>query len=80
LPEKAAVKMEKALSSIINLLDGIQQVVANFPDNLRTVLRTLHSITEGERKRVDSNKEAGVKPVYVDILEKILSIFIKMNL
>jgi hypothetical protein len=77
---KATVKMEGALSSVINSLDGILQVVANFPENLRSVLRKLQSITEAERKRVDSNKEVDVKPVYVDILEKILSIFKEMNL
>jgi hypothetical protein len=77
---KAEVKMEGALSSVVSALDGILQVVANFPDNLRTALRTLQSVTEVERKRVDKNKEATTKPVYVDILEKILSIFKAMNL
>jgi hypothetical protein len=77
---KAAVKMEGALSSAINSLDGILQVVANFPDNHRNVLITLQSVTNTERTRVKNNKEETVKPIYVDILEKILSIFKKMNL
>ncbi|MBW8331730.1 MAG: PKD domain-containing protein, partial [Prolixibacteraceae bacterium] len=77
---KAAVKMEGALSSAINSLDGILQVVANFPDNHRNVLITLRSVTNTERTRVKNNNEETVKPVYVDILEKILSIFKEMNL
>jgi hypothetical protein len=77
---KAAVKMEGALSSVINSLDGILQVVANFPDNLRNVLLTLLSVTNTERTRVKNNNEEAVKPTYVDILGKILSIFKAMNL
>lgn len=77
---KAVVKMEGALSSVVSALDGILQVVANFPANLRNVLVILRAATSTERTRVKNNKEETVKPVYVDILEKILGIFKKMNL
>jgi hypothetical protein len=77
---KAAVNMEGSLATVINVLDGILQIVSNFPDNLRTALRALQSVTETERKRVEKNQETAKKPVFVDILNKILSIFKAMNL
>lgn len=77
---KVDVKMENALKTVIDLLSDLVNVVANFPDDLRNVLITLRTISTNERTRLKNNNEELVKPLYVDILEKILSIFKKMNL
>lgn len=77
---KSVVKMEKALSLVINSIDGILQVVASFSDNLRGVLIRLQSISNDERNRVKNNNEESVKPIYVEILTKIFDLFKAMHL
>jgi len=77
---KAEVKMINSLSSVINSLNTILQVVLNFqPEHLK-VLSILQSFSNAERTRVKNNNEESAKPTYVEILTKIIEILKAMNL
>lgn len=77
---KAKPPMIEPLQALTDVLNAIAPSVPNFSTEQKAVLSSLLEITQAELQRVFDNNEDAAKPLYVEMLEKIISILTSMPL
>ena len=78
--DKAKAPMQQPLEALIGVLEAIIPNIPNFSPAQRNVLKQLLSLTIAERDRVINNGEQTSKPLYMEMLKKIITILNSMHL
>lgn len=73
---EAAVKMEASLSAYIDQLDRILSLQISFRTNGGITTNNMHVDAETERSTTINSGEAANKPLYMDLLSKIISLLV----
>ncbi|MEO6548949.1 MAG: PKD domain-containing protein [Ferruginibacter sp.] len=77
---KARSPMSRALDILITGLNNITALLPNFSQQQKDILKKLLDISSAETSRVKNNGEKATKPLYDDMLRKIIDILTTMPL